>query len=148
MLPWIIGGVVVLVGAALSASEEEARKESEKKLQTKHQKYEKQYNMYAQECREEQLWELLKILRQELKVLQKEQEKVMQMLSRSPNGSKVFRALEIKHQELLINVEKTKASYRRSKTYAIKFFWLKNSLKRRNMSSNHYMIIHLNKRRN
>ena len=106
MLPWIIGGVVVLVGAALSASEEEARKESEKKLQTKHQKYEKQYNMYAQECREEQLLELLKILRQEFKVLQKEQEKVMQMLSRSPNGSKVFRALEIKHQELLINVEK------------------------------------------
>jgi len=106
MLPWIIGGVVVLVGAALSASEEEARKESEKKLQKKHQKYEQQYNAQAQKYREKQEWELLKVLRQDLKILQKEQEKVMQMLDRSPKGSKVFRALETKHQELLINVEK------------------------------------------
>jgi hypothetical protein len=106
MLPWIIGGAVVLVGAALSASEENARKESKRKLQTKHRKYEKQYNVYAQKCKEKQAWNLLKVLRQELKVLQNEQKKVMQMLDRSPKRSKVLKVLEIKHEELLTSIKK------------------------------------------
>jgi hypothetical protein len=113
MLPWIIGGAVVLVaGAIMSSVEEEEKKKNERKLDAQRRRQESEIRSHRQSNRREKIRQTLRLLESE-RHRDLEQLSRLQAQSRHPGHTpqsrrKTQEAIELLHRRLSQNSQKSR----------------------------------------